>query len=491
MSSENNQDINWNFEDVKFYLTKLHNNKYSKSDVLPIVEDILSFNEFTAIENVQLRDLLKTYFKINKQEQNEILKNNELTHIQIADDYLNNHFDRKNIVYCEGSLYHYKNDIFNLYPNNSLESVIGRIYSNCYYCKRTSDYKSISDLVLREITDDNFFNNVPIGLAAKSHFYTIKNSNFKRLSYTKELKQRYKLNYDPDFKSDMPMFKHYLNTTFPNDMIQQNALQEIFGSIITGCANSFQKIFLLYGNGDNGKSTFLDILKAAIPRELQTFVMPDKFIDQFYMVNLANKLVNIGSDVQDVVLPPNFKVIISSDNELMCRKLFKDTVNFKSFASHIYSANKLMQTKDKTNGFFRRWLIIHFNNTIKQQDKIYNLADKIIENEIPQILAWGLEGVIRLYKQNHFTESEQHTHLLNLWKNNDNIHSFLFNDKIFTYNSDDKIQKSHLYPLYIDYCERNNQIPVSIQELSKIIKENFIIITIHGIKYLKGINLIK
>lgn len=489
--NENKIQENWEFDDVKFYLNKLHEKQHNKFEVLPIINDIFKYNTFDSLQTMQLKDLLKRYFKINKQEQKEMtVQNNELTHIQIADDFIVKYFNKENTVYSNGSLWNYNDGIYYPRETNSLESEIGRLYSNFYLCRRSSDYKAISELVLRELLNNNFFETAPIGLASKSYFYTIKDNNFLKLPYSKDLRQRFKLNYDPDFSKDMPIFQKYLDTTFPNDKIQQNILQEIFGSIITGCANKFQKVFLLYGLGGNGKSTFLDILKLAIPKELISYVMPDMFNDEYYIIQLQNKLLNIGSDINNVCLPSNFKIIVSSDNEIMAREIYKSPIKFKSTATHIYSTNQLIDTKDKTNGFFRRWLIVNFKHTIDSKEKIYNLASKIVAKEMPQIIAWGLKGVKRLFEQNGFTESLEHEQLLSQWKNKDISGSILeFINENFSYNDNYQTHKSYIYPLYLEWCEQNNFIPLTNIKASRIIKENFTIITINGYEYIKNIQL--
>lgn len=71
----------------------------------------------------------------------------------------------------------------------------------------------------------------------------------------------------------------------------------------------------------------------------------------------------------------------------------------------IFCLNELPRTNDKSNGYFRRFLIAPFDVQIPKQEVDPGLAEKIISTELPRIMNWVLGGRRRLITQSCFTES--------------------------------------------------------------------------------------
>lgn len=59
----------------------------------------------------------------------------------------------------------------------------------------------------------------------------------------------------------------------------------------------------------------------------------------------------------------------------------------------------------KSNGYFRRFLIVPFKVQIPKSEVDPKLAEKIVSTELPGIMNWMLEGRKRLITQSGFTES--------------------------------------------------------------------------------------
>jgi putative DNA primase/helicase len=89
------------------------------------------------------------------------------------------------------------------------------------------------------------------------------------------------------------------------------------------------------------------------------------------------------------------------------------------YATHIYSANEIPRSLDKTEGFYRRWAIIPFNARFSIHDEDYDplIADKIsTPTAISYLLNLAIRGAQRLIRTGHFTEPQSVKDALEAYK---------------------------------------------------------------------------
>lgn len=75
------------------------------------------------------------------------------------------------------------------------------------------------------------------------------------------------------------------------------------------------------------------------------------------------------------------------------------------YAKMIFCLNELPKTKDQSNGYFRRFLILPFNVQLPKAKVDSKLAKRIAVSELPGIMEWVLAGRKRLIQQQGVTES--------------------------------------------------------------------------------------
>jgi putative DNA primase/helicase len=88
---------------------------------------------------------------------------------------------------------------------------------------------------------------------------------------------------------------------------------------------------------------------------------------------------------------------------------FRGRFDFEPYAKLLFSCNKMPQTPDDTDAFFRRWLILAFPNQFLADNTKTdpNLKEKLTTpEELSGILNWALEGLQRLLKQGKFSIGE-------------------------------------------------------------------------------------
>ena len=89
------------------------------------------------------------------------------------------------------------------------------------------------------------------------------------------------------------------------------------------------------------------------------------------------------------------------------------------YATHIYSCNAIPRSFDKSDGFYRRWLLIPFNARFSVDDEDYDpmIVDKITSpTALSYLLNIGIRGAQRLIKNGSFTEPQSVKDALEAYK---------------------------------------------------------------------------
>ena len=134
------------------------------------------------------------------------------------------------------------------------------------------------------------------------------------------------------------------------------------------------RLFCFIGSGSNGKSCFLRLIEKFVgtenicATELETLLR-----SRFEITKLHKKLVCLMGET-------NFSEL--SQTSIIKKLTGQDSIGFeyknknpfedKNYAKIIIATNNLPSTNDKTEGFYRRWLIIDFNNKFEETKEILN-----------------------------------------------------------------------------------------------------------------------
>jgi P4 family phage/plasmid primase-like protien len=192
------------------------------------------------------------------------------------------------------------------------------------------------------------------------------------------------------------------------------ALQEAFAATMFGMAPKFQRAFLLYGKGGSGKSQALEILRALMPADAQCSVPPTLWHERFQTISMVGKTLNIcGEMPESAVLDGRmFKTIVEGgvlQTEFKGGQLF----DFDPIAAHWFASNFLVRSRDGSNGFMRRWLILDFNRPVAAEDRIIDFHKILIAEEREAIAAWAVQALPRLLKNRDYTLPASHKHRIN------------------------------------------------------------------------------
>ena len=266
--------------------------------------------------------------------------------------------------------------------------------------------------------------------------------------------------YDPD--KTAPIFEKYINEVLPDEGLQQ-VLAEYTGYVFIPTASmKLEKVLMLYGGGANGKSVFFDILRALVGSEnFSTYSLQSLTNDNgYYRADLADRLVNYASEISGRVETSYFKTLASGE-PIEARLPYRDPFVINNYARLIFNVNQLPYDVEHTEGFFRRFLIIPFNVTITKERQDKGLAKRIIQDELPGVFNWVLNGLHGLLQQGNFTHSKKIESEVSSYRKESDSVALYMDDMGYTPSLERQKPQKELYQQYRNYAIDNGYKPVS------------------------------
>ena len=217
-------------------------------------------------------------------------------------------------------------------------------------------------------------------------------------------------NYVPEIYNELA--DHTLDKLACSDPAIRSLLEECIGYCFYR-RNELGKAFILTGDKSNGKSTFLDIIKAILGDRNISALDLKELGDRFSTSMMFGKLANIGDDIGDDFLQGNqvatFKKVVTG-NRIKAERKGQDPFEFNPFIKLLFSANDIPRMKDKTGAVLRRLVIIPFNATFSKDAPDYDpfIKYKLIQQDsIEYMIRIGLEGLKRVVTNNGFSKSDK------------------------------------------------------------------------------------
>lgn len=377
--------------------------------------------------------------------------------------------ETRDVYYGGESFLIYENGVYNI----SGEKEAGRIimdYMLPNYCIMASirDCREQWDILVSKDFDD--FNRNPYLVNVRNGLLDIRDMSFKE--HTPSYLSTVQLNVEYNPQVDCPQFKKFLNEVLDCKLIP--LVQEIVGYLLTTNTAS-QKAFVFWGPARTGKSTLLWVVEYLLLGKKNVSNIPWQEIgDKFKTAELLGKLANVFSDLPSKSIDDTgiFKVVTGEDY-LMAEKKNKNPFKFKPFARLVFSCNELPRNYvDRTEGFYRRLIIVPFSRQI-DKSKIDKSLKYKFQREKEGILNWALEGLKRLYENNfEFSENELTDGVKKEYKReNNNVISFVEEccelDGLFS------CSRIELYEAYKEFCVEAGLKSLSQIKFNKELEGNF------------------
>lgn len=269
-----------------------------------------------------------------------------------------------------------------------------------------------------------------------------------------------------------PAWEKFIDQITAEDERRKEILQYIPGYILfSNCPH--EAVFVLMGDGSNGKSRYTMMLEEIFGAENCTNITPRGLTENFERIHLINSLVNIAGEIKSDISGSEeiIKQIASGETLQACYK-GKDMVRFNSRAKLIFAMNGQLRSKDTSDGLTRRLVVINFPakfvdnpnpaNHLEYQKDIY-LIDKLLK-ELPGIFNWVYKGYKGLIRDGGFVETNEQREFIEEYREQTNpivaFNEWLAENSPWA-STLEEITTSQMYRVYVDWCQENGHLPLS------------------------------
>ena len=227
---------------------------------------------------------------------------------------------------------------------------------------------------------------------------------------------------------------------------------EIIASVVNPDQVNAKAIFFYSSVGNNGKGTFGQLLKNLVGQKNYSSLPIPAFKHEFMKEQLLGKTLNIADEnpvdiyVDDV---QDFKAMITGDDLMINRKHEKPIVA-QVKAINIQMLNGLPKTRDKSDSFYRRLIIVPFSYSFTNNgERPYIKHDYMYRTEV---LEYVLKRALELDPFTEFTVPSRSVIALNQYKEDNNSAVEFWNnfENEFAW---DFLPSDFLYKLYVAWFQ--------------------------------------
>ena len=274
-------------------------------------------------------------------------------------------------------------------------------------------------------------------------------------------------NYKPGLDIEKSVFNKFLLSRIP-DEDNRRMLYEYMGYCLLPDI-IFQKFLILVGIGNAGKSVILNQQARILGADNLSAIPLQSLSERFTTASLLNRQCNICGDLSSVAIKDT-AVIKQLSGEDLCKAEYKGgaVFFFKNRAKFLFSCNELPSIlDDRSNGFYRRLLIIRFEH---EGNFIPDLYERLTdENEVEIVISHIVEGVKLALKRGKLFESGANLgEVSRLQEDSDSVASFFNN--VVVQDESSRVRRPDLYAAYIDYCKQEERISLGKTAFFKAVR---------------------
>ena len=269
----------------------------------------------------------------------------------------------------------------------------------------------------------------------------------------------------------------FLNTIMNSNQELISFLQRAIGYSLTGSTKE-QCLFILYGSGANGKSTFMETISDLL-NDYSKHSPPDTFLQKDSnggpnndVARLVGARLVVASEIEEGKrLNESLIKNITGGELLTARFMRAEYFEFMPRFKVFISTNHKPQVKGTDKAVWRRIRLIPFNVSIPPEEQDKDLLEKL-RVELPAILNWAAQGC-REYLKTGLGEPEEVKAATNMYKAEmDIMANFLSECCEVSTQLETRSQK--LYEVYENWCRANGERPLTQTKFSlRLIEKGF------------------
>lgn len=225
---------------------------------------------------------------------------------------------------------------------------------------------------------------------------------------------------------------------------------------------SEQCLFILWGTGANGKSTFLNVLTQlfgdyAISTPIETFMKKNSEQSNDLARLKGARLVTTSEIEQGKQMSESLIKTVTGEDDLTARFLYGEYFSFKPTFKIFMATNHKPKIRGADNGIWRRIKMIPFTVTIPPEQRDKKLTDKLIA-ENSGILNWLIQGYAMWKKEGLGKEPDAIREANEEYRMDmDSVGTFVNDCFDLDASMRWRLPNQMLYQTYIKWCNANNE----------------------------------
>ena len=304
----------------------------------------------------------------------------------------------------------------------------------------------------------------------KNGTYFIASRHFEK---SKEIcLNRLPISYNPDAAKPVRWLKFLNELMYEEDI---PTLQEFMGYTLIPTTRA-QKMLLVIGNGGEGKSRIGRVLRSILGDNMNTTSIQKLATNRFCPADQEGKLLMLDDDMKMDALPDTnvLKAVVTMEDKIeLERKCRQSTQGYLYVRIMAFGNGSLAALYDRSDGFYRRQIVMQVRNKDKDRIDDVRLGDKLIE-ESEGIVLWMLEGLHRLIRNDfRFTISHRtKMQMEEIRKADNNIMDFYESEGYIRFEKNTMATTRQLYIAYCQWCQDNLERPLAEKTFTQQLKKD-------------------
>ena len=348
--------------------------------------------------------------------------------LQIAiafNEFMKDQYDGAGLKFYREAWHKYLVGYFQEFPEADFEAMLTKFIQD----KFENEVPRISNAVLNDVKLNLKSSNLCFlpselqepfyisGASNQADLFNMKNGLLNRLTmelkpHTPDLFSTVQLPYDYRPDAGCPRWLQYLQEVQVDTPENIRLLKMMFGLCLIP-ETRFNVAFYLYGEGGTGKSVCLHVLTKLIGEHNICCIPLNRFGEKFGLYPLTTKLINV---VGESPFQTKFNELAGAENTLKevtdggiiaIEQKMKNPYQARVTARCIFATNNLPLFSDRSNGLWDRLRIISFKTRIRGTGQENRNLRFELEQELPGIFLWALEGLRELQELQRFPDTPE------------------------------------------------------------------------------------
>src|SRR5690625_566471 len=292
-------------------------------------------------------------------------------------------------------------------------------------------------------------------------------------------------------KADCPLWDDFLNQIFDGDKELIKYIQRAVGYSLSGSTEE-QMMFILYGNGRNGKSVFLDIINELFG-SYSTNIQPQSIMVK-QQSNNANpdiakldgaRFVTTTEPSEGMRFDEGLVKQMTGGDRITARFLHENEFEYIPQFKLWMATNHKPIIRGTDDGIWRRMAVIPFTVQIPENQVDKRLPHKL-KREINAILNWAVEGYL-MWQEEGLSEPQAIKDQRKSYRTEmDSIEAFI--EECCELGDDFRVRGSELFDEYDHWAKSNNQYRMTNTRFGREVSKKFTKFLSAGVWY-KGIKM--